>query len=249
MILSVPIDLEEEEQQVVIAEIMSGFKELAAIAQCRLTIESINFNPWCMVGGIASSVCERSEIIMPKNAQPGDVLILTKPLGVQLASNVPNWMEENSDNWKKIREHLTTEELLEAHEKAVKSMTTLNLIAARLMHKYEAHASTDVTGFGIVGHAENLLQYQEQKLDFIFKTFPVIKHVKKIAQILNRHQKLLAGRMVETSGGLLISLPKHNAQSFCEEFKKLSGSECWIVGHVQSGSGNVKVDDADILEV
>lgn len=249
IILTIPTELEEHEQQEVVTEILSGFRESALLAKCKLTIDSININPWCMIGGIATSICTRDEIIFPTKAQPGDTIILTKPLGVQLATNAPIWMEEDSDNWKKISQHLTRDDISEAYDKAVKSMTMLNRLAAQLMHKFKAHASTDVTGFGLVGHAENLLLFQEEQLDFVIESLPVIKHVKKIAEVLNRHQKLNDGRMVETSGGLLICLPSENAQKFCDEFEATAGSGCWIVGRVTRGSGKVLTDNLTIVEI
>lgn len=249
IILSIPTELEDDEQQIIIKGIVNGFRKSAEMIQCKLTIESIGINPWCIIGGIATSVCTKDEIIFPTKAQPGDTIVLTKPLGVQLATNAPIWMEEDSENWKKISEHLSREDVLECYAKAVKSMTMLNKLGAQLMHKYEAHAATDVTGFGLVGHAENLLQFQEEKLDFVITSLPVIKHVKKIAEVLNRHQKLYNGRMVETSGGLLVVLPAANAQKFCDDFEETSGSGCWIVGHVVSGTGKVITDSPEIVEV
>lgn len=249
IILSIPTELDDDEQQKVVAGIVSGFQESAQLVKCKLTIDSLNLNPWCIIGGIATSVCTRDEIIFPTKAQPGDAIVLTKPLGVQLATNAPIWMTEDSENWKKISEHLTRADVTEAYEKAVKSMTMLNQLAAKLMHKYEAHAATDVTGFGLVGHAENLLSFQEQPLDFNILSLPVIKHVKRIAEILNRQQKLLDGRMVETSGGLLVCLPTERAQNFCDEFEASSGCGCWIIGSVATGTGKVITDGLTIVEV
>jgi selenide,water dikinase len=249
IILSIPDELNEDEQQQVADEIIEGFREAAKPVKIKLTLERMNINPWCIIGGIASAVCTRDEIIFPTKAIDGDALILTKPLGVQLATNAPIWMEEDSDNWKKLSEFLTKEDILEAYAKAVKSMTTLNHLGAKLMHKYEGHCSTDITGFGFVGHAENLLTFQEAEVDFVITSMPIIKNVKKIAEILNRMQKLNAGKMVETSGGLLISLPAANAQSFCDEFSSISGDECWIVGRVIKGSRKVILEDPKIIEV
>jgi selenide, water dikinase len=249
IILSIPTELEDNEQQKIVTEIVAGFKKSAQLINCRVTLESININPWCIIGGIATSVCTREEIIFPTRAESGDAIILTKPLGVQLATNVPIWMEENSDNWKKISEHLTREDVMDAYNKAVECMTMLNVTAAKLMHIYNAHAATDVTGFGLTGHAENLLSFQTQNLDFIISSLPVIKHVKKIAEVLNRQQKLYDGRMVETSGGLLICLPTGEAQHFCDEFKTTTQSGCWIIGHVVSGSKKVVLDNPSIVEV
>jgi selenide, water dikinase len=209
----------------------------------------MNVNPWCMIGGIASAVCSKDEIVFPTKAVAGDALILTKPLGVQLATNAPIWMAEDSENWKKLSEFLTKEDINEAYATAIKSMTTLNHLGAKLMQKYKAHCATDVTGFGLVGHAENLLGFQESELDFVINKMPVIKHVKKMAEILNRHQKLHAGKMVETSGGLLLSLPSENAKDFCNEFEAISGDSCWIVGYVAAGSRKAILENPTFIEI
>lgn len=249
IILSVPDDLSEDEKQQVLKDVVSGFQESAQKINCKLSIDRISFNPWCIIGGVATSVSSRDEIIFPSNIQPGDVLILTKPLGVQLATNAQLWMEEDSENWKKLNEHLSREDVTEAYDKAVASMISLNDFAAKLMHKFKANGATDITGFGFIGHAENLLEYQKQKLDFVVTSLPVIRHVKKIAEVLNRQQKLYSGRMVETSGGLLIAVPSPNAQAFCDEFEATTQSACWIVGSVASGTGRVIIENLKIVEV
>lgn len=247
--MSIPEELNDDEKQQVADEIIGGFREAAKLVNVKLVLQSMNVNPWCMIGGVASAVCTKDEIIFPTKAIAGDVLILTKPLGVQLATNAPIWLEEDSENWKKLSEFLTKENIREAHAMAVKSMTTLNYLGAKLMHKYKAHCATDVTGFGIAGHAENLLLFQEAELDFVITTMPVIRHVKKMSEILNRQQKLYSGKMIETSGGLLISLPSKNAQSYCDEYTKISGDDCWIVGHVVAGSRKAILDNPQIIEV
>lgn len=248
VILSIPAELEDDERQDVVTSILRGFRKSADLTKCKLTIESIGINPWAIIGGIATSVCSENEIIFPTKAQAGNAIILTKPLGVQLATNAPIWMEEDSENWKKISDHLTREDILECYQKAVKSMTMLNRVAAVLMHKHEGKAATDITGFGLRGHAANLLTFQENNLDFHITVLPIIRHVKKIAEILGRQQKLYSGSMVETSGGLLIVLPSENAQSFCEDFLKISTCECWIIGKAVKGSGKVIMENLQIVE-
>lgn len=249
LVLSIPTELTDEEQQQVVPQIISGFQKSAALIKCRLTIENIHINPWFFIGGTATSVCTRDEIVFPTKAQAGDVIILTKPLGVQLATNVQLWLEEKSENWIKLSEHLTEQNVQECYAAAVKSMTMLNNLGAQLMHKYNAHAATDITGFGLTGHAENLLKFQEAELNFIIERLPVIKHVPKIAEVLNRQQKMYSGRMVETSGGLFISLPSSTSKQFCEEFEQQSGCACWNIGHVQVGSRRVITQNMEIFEV
>lgn len=178
----------------------------------------------------------------PTNALPGDLLVLTKPLGTQLATNAYTWMMEDSDNWKKLKEFLTVDEIQETFDLAVESMSRLNLLGAKLMHKHKAHAATDVTGFGLVGHADNLAKFQDNSVSLVIHDLPIIKNVVKIGEILQRQSKLMNGRSVETSGGLLICLPKENAKEFCEDYKKLSGGHsAWIIGFVEEGDKSARV--------
>lgn len=251
IILSLPEQLSVDDQQVISSEIIEGFRSSAKIAGCRLKIQSVNINPWCIIGGIATSVCTKDEIVFPNRAVAGDVIILTKPLGTQLATNAQIWRDENSESWQKLSEVLTHAQVDAMQSKAVKSMTTLNMLAAKLMRKFNAHAATDITGFGLVGHAENLLQFQSGKIDFIINKFPIIQHVKLIAETLNRMSRLNAGTMVETSGGLFIVLSAEKAEKFCDEFAaSTSGSQgCWIIGRVQEGDGKVQLDCPEVIEV
>ena len=59
-------------------------------------------------------------------------------------------------------------------------MATLSLVGANLIQKYNAHAATDVTGFGILGHANYLAQAQKKDVTFVLNRFPVIKNLIKI---------------------------------------------------------------------
>lgn len=86
-------------------------------------------------------------------------------------------------------------------------MATLSLVGAKLIHKYRAHAATDVTGFGILGHANYLAQAQKQNVTFVLNRFPVIKNLIKIEKKAQDF-KLMEGYAAETSGGLLICVPE-----------------------------------------
>jgi selenide,water dikinase len=249
IILSMPDELTQEQQQQVADDIISGFRESAKLVKCRLTIERININPWCMIGGIATAICTNDELIMPTGAIDGDVIILTKPLGVQLATNAKIWMEEGADSWTKLSQHMTADDVNETYEMALKSMATLNHTGAVLMQKHGAHCATDVTGFGIAGHAENLLQFQESSVDFVINRMPIIKNVMKMSEVLGRMEKMTSGKMVETSGGLFLCLPSETAKAFCDEFAEMSGECCWIIGRVVEGDRRVVLEDVDIFEV
>lgn len=64
--------------------------------------------------------------------------------------------------------------------KAMESMARLNRTGARLMHKYSAKASTDVTGFGLLGHASNLAANQRAEVSFEIHTLPIISGMRQV---------------------------------------------------------------------
>ena len=78
-------------------------------------------------------------------AKPGDVLILTKPLGVSIV----------------LAAHRVGMASEEAYQKAVQSMEALNRYAAEVMSRYRVRACTDVTGFGFLGHLHEMLEVDD----------------------------------------------------------------------------------------
>lgn len=254
MVLSAPTELAEEERNIIMPLIMKGFRDAASNAKCSPTIKHSVINPWCMLGGIASAVVSKDEVIMPSNAKAGDHLVLTKPLGTQLATNAYLWLCDKTEKHTELLKHFTEEDIILAFKMAVKSMTYLNRNAALLMHKYEAHAATDVTGFGLLGHAQNLAEFQKDELKFVIEKLPIIKNILGFAEKLNyTYAKLKAGKSVETSGGLLIAMPASASEGFCEEFNKITNGEqsAWIVGHVAESSKREAVlcENPELLEI
>ena len=92
-------------------------------------------------------------MIRPKHAAPGDVIVLTKPLGTQVAVNLQEWRRE-PEQWARVSGKITEEQVEKAFLDASDSMARLNRNGAVLMHKHGAKGATDVTGFGILGHLE-----------------------------------------------------------------------------------------------
>ena len=83
------------------------------------------------------------------------------------------------------------------------SMARLNRSAAKLMQKYKAHGATDVTGFGILGHASNLVESQVESVNFHLHTLPVFKHMVSVYNKCGINFKLLDGYSAETSGMII----------------------------------------------
>lgn len=113
-------------------------------------------------------------------------------------------------------------------------MATLSLVGARLIQKYKAHACTDVTGFGILGHANYLAQAQKNNVTFVLNRFPVYKNLIKIEHKVQDF-KLMDGYAAETSGGLLICLPENKYKQFMKELED-EGINSWEIGSVREGN-------------
>ena len=72
--------------------------------------------------------------------------------------------------------------------------------AAALMHKYQAHAATDVTGFGLLGHANNLAKQQCNDVAFVIHNLPIIAKMAAVSKACGNLFNLVQGMSAETSG-------------------------------------------------
>ncbi|KAF0690055.1 Aste57867_18528 [Aphanomyces stellatus] len=253
MILGVSRTMTDIERDVVTTQLIHGFNDLAREAGTNVTGGQTVMNPWPIVGGVAMSVRHESQIIRPENALPGQVLVLTKPLGTQLAVNALQ-MKDQPHRWEKVQHFLTKEDADVAFGKASESMSRLNINAAKLMHKarhlYGATSATDVTGFGILGHAANLAKSQKAAVDLELHTLPVIKNMLQVNAAFNNNWRLPQGFSSETSGGLLVSLPADAAEAYMKELFELDGQPSWLVGRVVDGANQARLtEDIQFLEV
>lgn len=251
MLLGVSQKLTRKQRDVVTPLIIQGFSDLCEEAGTSCNGGQSVINPWFIIGGVASSVCKTSDVIMPNEAVEGDVLVLTKPLGTQIAVNAHQWIEQPTW-WDRIKHVVTEEQVREAYEAAMFSMAHLNKIGAQLMHKYGAHGATDVTGFGILGHARNLASSQKAAVSFKIHTLPILNHMDCVASAIagRLNFKLREGFSAETSGGLLVCLPKKRALDFCQEMQKLDGIPAWIIAEVVAGERTAEiVSDVKVIDV
>uniref|UniRef100_A0A7S2H1K4 Selenide, water dikinase n=1 Tax=Helicotheca tamesis TaxID=374047 RepID=A0A7S2H1K4_9STRA len=263
MILACSTNMTSEERDVVTELMIRGFDDQCKLADTHVTGGQTVLNPWPIIGGVAESVCKEEEFIEPDGACVGDVLVLTKPLGTQVAVNVRQWYRDSMKKEGEGREKvcsshftfwqacvdklaMTKEDVDAAYETAVESMARLNRNGAKMMMKYKCRGGTDVTGFGFLGHAKNLAENQKNVVSFKLHTLPVIKRMEEVnKEVLNFN--LVNGYSAETSGGLLVALPKENAKAFMEELESLDGSKSWIVGEVIESETKDK-RDAFIVE-
>lgn len=242
MIMGLSRDMAEAERFIVSREIIKGFNELAEKeGGTEVTGGQTVLNPWPIIGGVAMSVVSKDEFILPVNARPGNIIILTKPLGTQLAVNLHQWLKTgNTDKIEGVihKLSLSDEDVSFVYHFAMLSMSKLNRHASRLMMKHQALAATDVTGFGIMGHAQNLAENQNEKVDFILHSLPCIPHTPSISTLAPGFRFHL-GYSAETSGGLFICLEnKQVALDFIADLSAIDPQwPAYIIGDVVPASG------------
>ena len=213
----------------------------------------------CLVGGhtvedeelkyglAVTGIVDPERIVRNSTARPGDRLVLTKPLGTGIISTA-------------IKAEMVSQEVA---SEAVRWMTTLNRQAAELMVACGASAATDVTGFGLVGHACEMARGAGVTMRLYRGKIEFMKHVTTLVRdglvpagcYRNRdfYAPLTAGKDIaadaslplfdpQTSGGLLIAMSPEDAGSFLAQ---AGAAGCWAVpvGEVASFSGSlVEID-------
>jgi selenide,water dikinase len=180
------------------------------------------------------------KILRNVGVQEGDVLILTKPLGTGIITTA-------------LKKGKASKESV---EEAVKSMTTLNAAAAAVARKYPVHACSDVTGFGILGHALGMASGSGVTLVIESAKLPLLPRAARLAEKgyitggskRNREylkdkitiEKSLREGLVEvaldpqTSGGLLIAVAKRHAAKLIEDLHSAGVEVATEVGYATS---------------
>lgn len=271
MILGASTDMQAEHRKIVTRLMIKGFDDHCKAAGTVVSGGQSVLNPWPIIGGTAVTMCQQSEVLMPIHARAGDVLLLTKPLGTQLAVNLKQWSKIPekfkhyrsklfNDGWRydaasdsfnrsgeakdpaqpdieptieQMDATLPLQVVLRGYNRAVRQMIQLNRPVAEQFSSHDVHAATDVTGFGILGHADNLVKLQTEPVDFIFDFMPVIRHMKFINENCWNF-KLTIGKSAETSGGILMALPADRVASMMQSLES-RGISCWKVGRVVEG--------------
>ena len=174
-------------------------------------------------------------------AKPGDALFLTKPLGTGIVMTA-------------VRKGLLGDDAL---EEAARSMTELNQSAADALRPFEPNAVTDVTGFGLFGHAHEVAERSGVRLVLEAERLPALEGalaaaaegVKTGGDERNREytqraleleavadEPALLGFDPQTAGGLLVSLPAEKAAVLEARFRA-DGLFLARIGHVETGTG------------
>ena len=193
-------------------------------------------------GLAVTGIVHPAHILTKRGAQVGDLLVLTKPLGVGLITTA-----------------LKRQAADPAHvEAAVKSMGALNRHASHLAQRFQAHACTDITGFGILGHGLEMANASNVRFRLRLADIPllpgarlyseremypgglernrdfVLPHVDFAASIDATDRGILFEP--ETSGGLLMALDPDHARAYVAQAQG-DGIDARLIGEVAAGSG------------
>lgn len=183
-----------------------------------------------------------THLITNRGARPSDLLLLTKPLGTGaiLAAH---------------RLGLATDD---AYRAALKSMCRLNRYSSACMRRYPVCCGTDVTGFGLVGHALHLAEGSDVTLHFHSSLLPLLPQAEELVadgcipggtfrnlRYAGRHFQddtdgdcgYLLGDP-QTSGGLLVCVPPDMADDLLCSIRECGDTQAAIVGEVSSADSS-----------
>ncbi len=238
--LAYPNDLPEE----IPVGILQGMKDFMQELGSGLSGGQTIKNPVPVFGGIALGVAKPNEVVYSSGAKPGDVAVLTKPLGIQPAMR--SYRDLRDAKRDALLESFTESALVKMQNTAVRLMIQRNLEVAQAMKIAKAHAATDITGFGLLGHAGNVAALS--CVDIVIEQVPVIPGSIELANYFG-HQ-LAQGLGAETAGGMLVFLAPENVGAF-EESLNAHGLPCWPIGKVTKLKGEPTArltDDVEFIE-
>lgn len=174
-----------------------------------------------------------------RGASPGDILILTKPIGsgVLFNANLKKWVSE------------------EAMEECLVIVSSLNKKAAEVMSEFEIHAATDITGFGLAGHGLEMASGSGITLEIDLSKIPIMREALEMYKRgmntgVNRYNQQLVEKHLrfekplpawhqeivydpQTSGGLLVAVPENQGRKLIDSLHNSEVKKASIIGHVR----------------
>lgn len=198
-------------------------------------------NPIPVFGGICLGTAQPHEIIYSHGAKPGNKIVLTKPLGIQSAMR--SYRDLQDEKRDVLLAEFNEQELHKIQETAVNIMTFSNLEVAEAMKEVGAQAATDVTGFGLLGHAGTVAT--RSGVDVQINQVPVIPGSLDLAAFFGH--KLREGLAAETAGGMLVFLRPETVDEFCEILRG-KGLPCWTIGESAKPKGAPEARLAEDVE-
>jgi selenide,water dikinase len=189
-----------------------------------------------------TGIVHPDQVMTNGGARPGDRLILTKPIGTGIIATALKGKAASQ----------------EAEEAMIRVMVESNRVGAEVLQEIGAHGCTDITGFGLLGHALEMAQASNCSMTIFASQVPIIPFARDYAQMgmvpggthANRnfcHQSLGIDPGIpsflldilsdaQTSGGLLIAVPEEKALFMLERLKQRGLQEASLIGEVSERS-------------
>ena len=223
----------------VMAEIIKGATDKTQEVGCPIVGGHTISDDELKYGLAVTGTVHPDRIITNSNSQPGDKLILTKPLGMGILTTA-------------LKAGKLSEETI---EKIITIMARLNKIPAELMVAFKAHAATDISGFGLFGHAWEMARASNVSMQLYADLIPYLpeamlktkeagyisggsRNNKKFLQDfvtfsenIDEHEQMIFFD-AQTSGGLLISTPAEAADDFLVSLHESGVEDAVIIGEV-----------------
>ena len=231
----------------VIKKLLDGAADkLEEAGACLIGGHSIEDNE-LKFGFAVTGVVEKDSILKAAGASAGEILVITKPLGTGILTSAVKKGKIKSS----------------ALNTVIDSMLMLNKTASKAAIAAGSKAATDVTGFGLLGHALNIARQSKADLVIYSEKVPLMENVKELSAAgsvpkgaksnLSFCEKgttfadgvtkgcRLALADPQTSGGLLVSLPQDGLTKFDRIMKK-ENLPYWTIGEVRKGKGSIIVE-------
>lgn len=235
--LAFPKDMPQD----IIVGVLKGMNDFMKVFGVGITGGQTITNPCPVLGGICLGVTHPRHLIHSSGARPGDAVLLTKPLGIQPAMR--SYRDLQNEKRDALLARFDESELRWMQEVSVRIMTHSNLEVAEAMRSVGVDAATDVTGFGLLGHATNVAVLSE--VDILIHRVPVIRGTLELARFFGH--RLSEGFGAETAGGMLVFLPKDRVGQFVDLLAE-DGLPCWPIGEVVPTTGSPHARLADDVE-
>jgi len=237
-VATVPYGLESKVEDVVY-QMMAGAVQTLNEAGCALVGGHTGEGKELALGFAANGYIDPETVMSKGGMKPGDVLILTKPVGTGTLFAAHPRLEAKG-RW---------------IDSALASMLVSNQKAARCIHEHGAQACTDVTGFGLLGHLVEMTRPSGVDAELDLSAIPVLPGAEETAasgilsslqpanvrlrrairnqeEVVN-HPRYPLAFDPQTAGGLLASVPADQADACVAELKALGYPETAIIGRVK----------------
>jgi selenide,water dikinase len=215
-----------------------------------------------LYGLSVTGVVDEAKVTRNAGAKPGDALVLTKPLGIGITiragrvDSAAAGAAEGPPQKRKLSDA--------ALEEAVEVMCTLNRAPVEAMEGFDIHAATDVTGFGLLGHAHEMMDASRTTAEISMARVPLLSQARRLAaegvapggsrnnaRSLRPRTDVAEGVTDEdfllvcdaqTSGGLLVALPQDQAEAYAARCREKGAPAGVVIGRViEKGSALLRV--------